>query len=202
MKEVIVKSANNVTFNFVAADTDTVKNICEHNSIIELFGEDVDTIKNALAVYAGNPIPAASAFRDMILASEVTSGLVLEFDLEAERHLTGETHTEAEEAEEDEGYFYDRVSARPSAGSTGIVTVATSGGLQTTNVDIINGITTIKQAISAEKVKARSGMSEAQISSCNILFNGEQVTAEFADSKVLYSGDTICLTARVASSKG
>ena len=84
----------------------------------------------------------------------------------------------------------------------GIVKVTTNGGMVSTNVEIIDGKTTVQDAIYSQLVQARSGMDETAISNCMILLDGDTVTPNHIATRVLHSGDTIDLTPRFAASKG
>lgn len=177
MKEIVINGINGASINFAAEDNTTLAQICEHETVMAFFDEDADTIKENLLEMNGGDV---SAFRGSLLTAQPSDGDSLLFDLDGE--------VEENNSGED--------------GEDGVVVVATSGGLQTTNVDIVCGRTTVHDAIYCDVVRARSGMTDAQLSNCTILLNEEEISDEVSRTRTLRNGDTITLSARAASSKG
>lgn len=180
MKEITINGINGSSIQFAVEDTSTIADVCAHQTVCEFFDEDADTIKdNLIEMNEGD----VSRFRATVLTARPNDGDVLLFDLDGQVSNDGED----EDAE---------------GGEPGIVVVATSGGLQTTNVAIICGRTTVHDAIYRDEVRARSGMSDAQLSNCNIILNDETISESASHDRTLRNGDTITLSARAASSKG
>lgn len=180
MKEITINGINGSSIQFAVEDNSTIAEVCAHQTVCEFFDEDADTIKdNLIEMNEGD----VSRFRATVLTARPNDGDVLLFDLDGQVSNDGED----EDAE---------------GGEPGIVVVATSGGLQTTNVAIICGRTTVHDAIYRDEVRARSGMSDAQLSNCNIILNDETISESASHDRTLRNGDTITLSARAASSKG
>lgn len=178
MKEITINGTNGSSMQFAVEDNSTIADVCAHQTVCEFFDSDADTIKDNLIELNECDI---SRSRDTVLTARPNDGDVLLFDLD------GQVSDDDEDAE---------------GGEPGIVVVATSGGLQTTNVAIICGRTTVHDAIYRDEVRARSGMSDAQLSNCNIILNDEPISESASYDRTLKNGDTITLSARAASSKG
>lgn len=180
MKEITINGINGSSMQFAVEDNSTIADVCAHQTVCEFFDEDADTIKDSLIEMNEGDV---SRFRATVLTARPNDGDVLLFDLDGQ----------VSDADED---------ADAEGGEPGIVVVATSGGLQTTNVAIICGRTTVHDAIYRDEVRARSGMSDAQLSNCNIILNDEPISESASHDRTLKNGDTITLSARAASSKG
>ena len=83
----------------------------------------------------------------------------------------------------------------------GTCVVATSGGMQETEVTITEGMTA-HDAIYSEAVRLRSGMTDAQLSASNFTINGEPVAANLLGTKLVRNGDRIVLSPHAACTKG
>lgn len=176
--EIIVKSINS-SRNYNAIAGETVNDLINNEAILEFFGAEASDILDSLEKV--NDMVITDGARSIIANSALQEGMVLEFDLESE---------EAEPA------------VSNAAATQGVVTVHTSGGLQSSIVPITVGVSTVHDAIYNDIVRARSGMTDTQLSNCVITLNEDDITSAAASSKVLASGDVITLTARSASTKG
>lgn len=179
--EVIIKSTN-ATRNFSFDNGTTLEQLIAHDSVQEFFGAEPSEIQESLVEIDGAAI--AEAVKPYIISAALRDGMELTFDLESEEN--DEHNDETAQSNETEG----------------IVTVYTSGGLQNTIVNISVGVTTVREAIYNNNVRARSGMTDAQLSNCVVTLNDEELTSAMVNTKTLASGDVITLTARSASTKG
>lgn len=173
----------------------TIADLCAHASVVEWFEAEPADIKDSLMSVHSDIINAPSITDsnfETIINLPLMDGMTLNFDMEAkevQEEATDETENNPE-------------NAIPTRGEEGIVTVYTSGGLQSTIVHITVGVTTVHEAIFNDTVRARSGMTDTQLSSCNINLNEVQVQPGELSTRVLASGDTITLHPRSASTKG
>lgn len=178
--EVIIKSQN-ATRNFNFNEGTTLEQLINHDSVQEFFGAEPAEIKESLIEIDGAAV--SDAVKPYIISAALRDGMTVTFDLESEESDAPEAT--AENASED-----------------GVVTVYTSGGLQTSIVQIKVGVTTVRDAVYNDTVRARSGMTDTQLSNCVVTLNDEELTPALVNAKTLASGDIITLTARSASTKG
>ena len=115
-----------------------------------------------------------------------------------------EDEDEGDDDEEDEDDEDDEEEHQTTAGEPrhGIVKVNTNGGMIETKVEIIDGVTTVMEAIYSDPVKARSAMDETAISNCSVILNGDVLSPNNIGTRKLKSGDTIDLTPRFTALKG
>lgn len=178
MKEIIINACNGASRTFAAEDDATLREILAHDDVLAFFEADYDDIAANLEAFNG--VGIQDGIRDMILNSQPETDTEVDIDLE------GTDDEEAENSAEE--------------GTPGRVTVNTSGGLQSTVIDIVNGVTTVREAVYNDAVRARSGMNDTQLSSCVIVLNGD--TVNNPESVRLHDNDTIVLNPRAASTKG
>lgn len=196
MKNVTIYDVNNNALHLEAFNDTLVRELCERDGVQEFFNiYDAEELKAAFEKLNGEPIP--SFLRSTVLGALVEDGATYHFGLESAD----------EDADEDEE------SGTPPAAPAvpeedrdiprrGMVMVETSAGLQSTNVAIDVGVTTVHEAIYNDAVRARSGMTDAQLSSCVIMIGEDEVSQEEAHERVLNSGELISLNIRVASKGG
>lgn len=177
--EVIIKSQN-ATRNFNFNEGTTLEQLINHDSVQEFFGAEPADIKESLTEIDGAAV--SDAVKPYIISAALRDGMTVTFDLESEES--------------------DAPAAAEAASEDGVVTVYTSGGLQTSIVQIKVGVTTVRDAVYNDTVRARSGMTDTQLSNCVVTLNEEELTPAMVNSKTLSSGDVITLTARSASTKG
>lgn len=177
--EVIIKSQN-ATRNFNFNEGTTLEQLINHDSVQEFFGAEPSEIKESLTEIDGAAI--SDAVKPYIISAALRDGMTVTFDLESEES--------------------DAPEAAESASEDGVVTVYTSGGMQNSIVQIKVGVTTVRDAVYNDTVRARSGMTDTQLSNCVVTLNDEELTPAMVNTKTLSSGDIIILTARGASVKG
>ena len=89
-----------------------------------------------------------------------------------------------------------------AAGASGVVIVSIAGGLQTARINITNGTTTLRDVIFNDTVRARSGMSDAQLSEATIQYKGTCYSGQQLSNVHVNDADIIELAPRVAATKG
>lgn len=158
----------------------TLVDVFGMDAVQGFLGQDADSICEAVEEINGTAVP--DAFRSTLLNAAITEDMVVAVDIDVA-------------AEEDEG-------DQDEVGAPGVVTVYTSGGLQATNIEITCGVTSLRDAIYNDCVRSRSGMSDAQLSNCDIMVNDGVVLADALDHVVCNNGDRIVLSIRTCHSKG
>lgn len=191
MLEIIISSVNEVTRTVAVEPINangtatTIADVCAMPAVVDFFDMEPAEIKEALTEVSGNEVP--DAFRAAILGSAAENGAVLAFDIEVEPE---EDETEGEEQDV------------CTAGTPGTCTILTSGGLQSTNIQIVNGVTSVHDAIYNDAVRTRSGMTDAQLSNCNVTINDVPVDPGQLNVHKVVNGDVVKLDIRVAHTKG
>lgn len=84
----------------------------------------------------------------------------------------------------------------------GIVTVSTNGGMVTTQIEIEDGVTTVRTVIYNPVVLNRAGMDETAMSNCMVNLNGDIINPNNINIRKLHAGDTLDITPRFASKLG
>lgn len=230
MKTITINSSN-ATREFEASDLDTVNTILDHAETRKFFGFDeynkdeaysvlvshVTTIENGKDNF--NLANMSEGFKKAILNGVLEDGAVINIDYFSAEDNDGNQVEQNDTADDDHDDVFDdngdagygqndaQEAAAPQEATAGpvrhgIVKVMTNGGMVGTNVEIIDGVTTVQEAIYSDLVKARSGMDETAISNCMVLLDGDTINANHLATRVLHSGDTIDLTPRFAASKG
>lgn len=189
MIEITIISADSISRTVRIASNATLEELLSMPQVLDFFGmEDSQDLLDAL-VSMGDTNTESDVIKNMLKTATLIDGVALEFDLEA---------SELDSDDEDE-----QATTTNNAPVAGIVTVATSNGLQTTTIPIVVGITSLREAIYNDTIRARSGMTDAQLSNCNVVYNGNTISGgALLDATKLADGDEIVLTARVASTKG
>lgn len=162
----------------------TLVDVFGMDAVQDFLGQDADNICEAVEEINGTAVP--DAFRSTLLNAAITEDMVVAVDIDVA-------------AEEDEG---DQNQVESEVGAPGVATVYTSGGLQATNIEITCGVTSLRDAIYNDCVRSRSGMSDAQLSNCDIMVNDGVVAADALDRVVCNNGDRIVLSIRTCHSKG
>ena len=189
MKTITIHSNNNVSRTVACEDvngegkTTTIKDVCAYEAVCDFFDCDVEGIAESLIEVNGNEV--SDGIRNIMLNSAVENDEDLVFDIDDDKE-------EATDAAQNEG-------AQTGAG---ICTVYLSGGLQTVNLDITVGQTTLNDVVHNDVVRARSGMSDAQLTSCTVFVNNEEVPAAAVAQRLVRDGDQITLSARPVHQKG
>ena len=178
-----MKQINVITNNgsrIVRVDDDAnVEAILTSQEVQQWIDEDAEDILESFAEYNG--IEVSPAIHDALLSACPGDNDTITLDIDSN---------------EDEG------GNEAGTGAPGRVTVCTSGGLQSTVIDIMDGETTLRAAIYNDRVRGRSGMTDTQLSACSVMLNGNDVPANALENTILHDGDTITLNARAASIKG
>jgi putative ubiquitin-RnfH superfamily antitoxin RatB of RatAB toxin-antitoxin module len=173
----IIAIENNVTRTFVAAEDETLRSVLEHEDVLNFFDAEAETIRSHFDTYNGTDM-SNEAVASALLNAVVNDGDVIEIDLAG-----------SEEAGED------------NDAQGGTCVVATSGGMQETEVTITEGMT-VRDAVYSEAVRTRSGMTDAQLSASNFTINGETIAAANLGSRQVRNGDRIVLSPHAACTKG
>lgn len=190
MKTITIHDVNNVTRTVACDDingegrTTTIKDVCAYPAVCDFFDSDAKTIEGALIEVNGSEV--SDGIRGIILNSAVEDNEDLVFSIEVD-----------EEAEDD-----DVKDTDGSQDGAGICTVYLAGGLQSVNLDITVGRTTLNDVVHNDTVRARSGMSDAQLTSCTVFVNNEEVPPAAVAQRLVRDGDQITLSARPVHQKG
>jgi hypothetical protein len=176
------------------ASKDKLADILAFDSVIEFFcAENAQQVIDHLVEVNGNAVNDSN--KSIFLTCLLSNGFSVTVDLESIDEDTEDQNAAAENCAE------DTPAAAPSP-LEGFVLVRTSGGLQETRVVIKIGETTIKDAIYNDNVRARSGMTDAQLSNCTVALNGVAVTDNLLAVKTLQNGDVLMLNVKGAHDKG
>lgn len=154
------------------------------DAVVDLFDAEPSEILDAICEINDEPLPESDRFRASVLNSAPSAGDVIKIDLEVA----------AAEASQEQ--------APVQNGTQGVVTVYGSAGLSQAEVRIINGQTTVYDAIHNNCVRERCRMSDDQISSSNVNVNDVPVAANDLRSHVLNNGDSIVLYPNKAHTNG
>ena len=166
----------------------TLVDVFGMDAVQEFLGVGVEDICEAVEELNGTAVP--DAFRATLLGAAITDDMTVTVDIDID--------TNEEEGADDE----EEHGADSAVGTPGVATVYTSGGLQATNIEITCGVTSLRDAIYNDCVRSRSGMSDAQISNCDIMVNDSVVPADKLDLVKCNNGDRIVLSIRSCHSKG
>lgn len=184
--EITIIDSNDKEVTFNSGDTTTIRQICEEAAVLNLFGNHEDSMLSELDEIDDSGFP--EAFRGTLADSVPAEGTRLTF------------LSEFQDAEEE--VVEPVAPAGPVVGALGIVVVEISGGLQTAQVPIVNGVTTLKEVVYSDTVKARSGMDDVRLSNCTVMLNDLEVPACQQESRKVVTNDVISLNVRYAGTKG
>lgn len=200
LKVRIVTDSENCTF--VANPDDTIYDVCSHADVIGFLGQNADgiTIENAddalehLVSLNGNTIPVE--LRPFVIKTPVSPDMTIAFDIDTNNFAGEQTATEeAADGATDGAAAPEAAPAEPQV-REGVVHVETNGGMQETTVPIKVGITTVYEVIFTDKVRKKSGMTDAQLSAAGVLYNEVGLPDNLVKTQTLQDGDRITLTAR------
>lgn len=198
MSITVTVNASNDTFRSVMIEEQvnghdaTVRDVLSLPQVREFFGtDDADEVCENLVGYNDSEI--GDSIRGMILGSKVESDADIDIDLEGEED---EPAAEEEAAEGDAAAD----SAVYANGRPGIVQVFTSGGSRSTSIPVVNGTTTVQQAVYNDTLRASAGMTDSQLNQHIVQLNGS-VVQDLAGATVKH-GDIITLTVRSAFKNG
>lgn len=194
MKLITVISSDDVQRTVACEDINaqgrptTIRDVCADPAVLAFFGvEQASQVADAIDELNGNEI--TDGIRSLILDSAVQDDMTVSVDLEAD---------EEPEAAEDT----QNGEAAPQNGGYGVCSVLIGGGLQSVNLEIELGRTTVQDVIHNDRVRARSGMTDAQLSSCSVFINNVEITANAIPQRLVNNNETIVLSPRAAHTKG
>ena len=187
--------ANENLTNFIANEGETFRDVLNHEDVQEWFDaadkEYGDDILDYITEIDGADVSDNEAVINIMLRATVQDGSSISFDFIAD--------TEDDEELDD---AINREGGAAASGASGVVIVSINGGLQTARIDIINGTSTLRDVIFNDTVRARSGMSDAQLREATIMYKGQVKGGCELDSVRVNDADIIDLSPRVASTKG
>lgn len=176
------------------ASKDKLADILAFDSVIDFFcAESAQQVIDHLVEINGNAVNDSN--KSLFLTCLLSNGFSVTVDLESVDEDT-EDQSDAAAATTEEAPADSPIPLE------GFVLVRTSGGLQETRVVIKIGETTIKDAIYNDNVRARSGMTDAQLSNCTVALNGVAVADNLLAVKTLQNGDVLMLNVKGAHDKG
>lgn len=193
MKLITVISSNDVQRTVACEDINaqgrqtTVRDVCADPAVLAFFNvEQADAVAEAIDELNGNEI--TDGIRSIILDSAVQDDMTISIDLEAD-------------AEPEDGADQQDGANNAQTG-VGVCSVLIGGGLQSVNLEIELGRTTVQDVIHNDRVRARSGMTDAQLSSCSVFIDNVEITANAIPQRLVNNNDTIVLSPRAAHTKG
>lgn len=175
----IISSINNASRTFIASEDETLRAVLQHEDVLRFFDEEAALVIDSFEFYNGTDM-SNDVVRNAMLNAVVNDGDTIEIGLE------GVDEQDTDGADDEQG---------------GTCVVATSGGMQETEVTITEGMTA-HDAIYSEAVRLRSGMTDAQLSASNFTINGTPVAANLLNTKLVHNGDRIVLSPHAACTKG
>lgn len=194
MKLITVISSNDVQRTVACEDINaqgrqtTIRDVCADPAVLAFFGvEQASQVADAIDELNGNEI--TDGIRSLILDSAVQDDMTVSVDLEADEEPEADADTQNGEA-------------APQNGGYGVCSVLIGGGLQSVNLEIELGRTTVQDVIHNDRVRARSGMTDAQLSSCSVFINNVEITANAIPQRLVNNNETIVLSPRAAHTKG
>lgn len=195
MKLITVISSDDVQRTVACEDINaqgrqtTIRDVCADPAVLAFFGvEQASQVAEAIDELNGNEI--TDGIRSLILDSAVQDDMTVSVDLEA----NGE--------DDDDDDAEQNGTAAPQNGGYGVCSVLIGGGLQSVNLEIELGRTTVQDVIHNDRVRARSGMTDAQLSSCSVFINNVEITANAIPQRLVNNNETIVLSPRAAHTKG
>ena len=180
---------------FVAEQGETFNDILNHADVQEWFdNSDADPdmdITEYISTINGADVEGNDAVIDVMLRATAQDGDEISFTFEIDN-----------DENEDLDDILNRENGAAASGASGVVIVSIAGGLQTARINIINGTTTLRDVIFNDTVRARSGMSDAQLSEATIQYKGTCYTGSQLSNVRVNDADIVELAPRVAATKG
>lgn len=184
MLEVIINSANEATITVALENTTNghptkLSDLCSHQAVCEWFDAEPFDIMSALEGINGQEVTEATKAARLNAALEDAS--VIDFNLDSV--------FEMEEDDEVENH-------------QGEVIVYTSGRLRHASVQIVNGQTSLYDAIHSAAVREMTGRTDEQLTNYFVNLNDVLVHPEVLRSRVLSDGDIIDLSPNAIKTHG
>ena len=180
---------------FIANEGETFNDILNHDDVQEWFDNSDadcdDEIVDCISSINGADVEGNDAVIDIMLRATAQDGDEITF-----------TFTADNEENEDLDHAINREGNGAAAGASGVVIVSIAGGLQTARINITNGTTTLRDVIFNDTVRARSGMSDAQLSEATIQYHGTCYSGNQLSNVYVNDADIVELAPRVAATKG
>ena len=185
--------ANDNTVTFAAQSGETFAQVLEHNDVKAWFEssneyEPGDDIKEYIIDINGADVAGNADVIELLLRAQVQDDDCISFDFTVE---SGDA--ELDQAVNGNG---------AASGAEGVVIVSIAGGLQTARINVTNNVTTVRNVIFSDAVRARSGMSDAQLREATVIYKGRLLSSNDMDSIRVNDADIIELSPRVAATKG
>ena len=177
MKLITVISSNDVQRTVACEDINaqgrqtTIRDVCADPAVLAFFGvEQASQVADAIDELNGNEI--TDGIRSLILDSAVQDDMTVSVDLEADEEPEADEDTQnGTDAQQNGGY--------------GVCSVLIGGGLQSVNLEIELGRTTVQDVIHNDRVRARSGMSGPTRNMYNHIINGRPLYEQFVGTFVV-----------------
>lgn len=180
---------------FVAEQGETFADILNHDDVQEWFdSSDADPdmdITEYISTINGADVEGNDAVIDVMLRATAQDGDEISFTFEIDN-----------EENEDLDDVLNRENGAAASGASGVVIVSIAGGLQTARINITNGTTTLRDVIFNDTVRARSGMSDAQLNEATIQYHGVCYSGNQLSGVRVNDADIVELAPRVAATKG
>lgn len=181
---------------FVANEGETFNDILNHEDVQEWFNNSDadcdDEIFDCISTINGADVEGNDAVIDIMLRATAQDGDEISFTFTADN----EENEDLDDAINREG------NGATAAGASGVVIVSIAGGLQTARINITNGTTTLRDVIFNDTVRARSGMTDAQLSEATVQLHGTCYSGNQLSSVYVNDADIVELAPRVAATKG
>lgn len=190
MLEVILNAANGEVITVALEDQTNghptkLSDLCFNQAVCEWFDAEPYDIMSALETI--NCVEIADEMRAARLNAALEDGAILSFNLDA---AFGD-----DDVDEDE-------QADEVDNQQGSVTVYTSGRLRHADVPIINGQTSLYDAIHSVQVREMSGRTDEQLTNYFVSLNDTMVHPETLQSRALNNGDIIDLSPNAIKTHG
>lgn len=184
--------ANDNTVTFAAQSGETFAQVLEHNDVKAWFEssneyEPGDDIKEYIIDINGADVAGNADVIELLLRAQVQDDDCISFDFTVDS---------------DDEELDNAVNGGEASGAEGVVIVSIAGGLQTARINVTNNVTTIRSVIFNDAVRARSGMSDAQLREATVIYKGRLLSNNDMDSIRVADADIIELSPRVAATKG
>ena len=188
--------ANDTLTTFIANEGETFEQILGHDDVQEWFDNSDadcdDEIVNCISSINGADVEGNDTVIEIMLRATAQNDDEISFNFVVDN----------DENEDFDATINREGNGATAAGASGVVIVSIAGGLQTARINITNGTTTLRDVIFNDTVRARSGMSDAQLSEATIQYKGTCYSGQQLSNVHVNDADIIELAPRVAATKG